>query len=835
MPGNGLHRFYISIVLPSILAIGLFILSIFLIIIPSFERNIMDEKKVMISELINTAWSLLDEYNQEYMNNNFSLEEAQKLAASRIERIRYGDERKDYFWIIDGHPNMIMHPYRIELINTDLSNYKDPNGKKLFVEATRVVNQEEEGFIDYMWQWKDDSTRIVPKLSYVKGFEPWGWIVGTGIYLEDVKEEIAILKARLLRISFFITLLITIILSFVIRQSLVIENKRKDAEEKLMLSRQKYKSLVEASTEGTLMVLNEKIIFSNNKFNKLIGYESSSVLSLDLNDIFETEWKKIVASISDPKKSISFETRINCFDNVRKDVILSVSRISYAEDSGYIIITKEVTGKKQIEKETEYLTRELQTSLQLMNQPIRSLISGVIKCSVDATIRDAVAQMTRKKKSVLFIHKDNQIMGVIDNSDLKNRVLGQDLDQNRSVLEIMTSPVVAISENALLYEAILLFRNKAVSHLGTINDEGDIDGVLSYTDIIGLQQNSVSFLIREIEIAEEVDDHVKIHDRVHVLVNALLESSNKTQNITRIITSVSDAIVNRLIVLAMEELGDPPCEFAFMVMGSEGRMEQTLSTDQDNAIVIENVGPGEFEAAREYFLKLGKEVCNNLNLVGYRFCKGEIMAQNPKWTQPLDIWKGYFSDWINSGDPQSILDASIFFDFRCVFGNKELIKELRTHVNEAVDSKSVFFYHLAQSVVKFKPPVSIFGNIVSKDQTGDQFNVDVKKILFPIAGFIRLYALRNKIKDTNTLSRVKKLFNQKVLTKEMYDELILSYNYLMLLRFRFQTRSIMQNQPADNNIDINKLTRLEVSTMKEIFSEISNLQTKLNFDFKGTM
>jgi len=129
----------------------------------------------------------------------------------------------------------------------------------------------------------------------------------------------------------------------------------------------------------------------------------------------------------------------------------------------------------------------------------------------------------------------------------------------------------------------------------------------------------------------------------------------------------------------------------------------------------------------------------------------------------------------------------------------------------------------------------MFGNIVSKDQTGDQFNVDVKKILFPIAGFIRLYALHNKIKDTNTLSRVKKLFNQKVLTKEMYDELILSYNYLMLLRFRFQTKSIMQNQPADNNIDINKLTRLEVSTMKEIFSEISNLQTKLNFDFKGTM
>jgi signal transduction histidine kinase len=276
MPGARLHKFFLSIVFPSILAIALYVLAIFFVVVPAFEDNIMERKKEMISELTNTAWSLLEEFDEEYKSNKLTKEEAQKLAASRIRQIRYGRENKDYFWITDMQPVMIMHPYTSELIDADLSEYQDANGKKLFVESAELVRSEGDGFIEYMWQWKDDPTRIVPKLSYVRGFEPWGWIVGTGIYLEDVREEMTILKNRLLRISLFITLLIAAILSFVIRQSLNIENKRKDAEGKLQLSKQKYKSLVEASTEGTLMILNQSIIFSNAMFNKLIGYDATT-------------------------------------------------------------------------------------------------------------------------------------------------------------------------------------------------------------------------------------------------------------------------------------------------------------------------------------------------------------------------------------------------------------------------------------------------------------------------------------------------------------------------------------------------------------------------------
>ena len=290
-----------------------------------------------------------------------------------------------------------------------------------------------------------------------------------------------------------------------------------------------------------------------------------------------------------------------------------------------------------------------------------------------------------------------------------------------------------------------------------------------------------------------------------------------------------------IIALAIEDNGEPPCPFAFMVMGSEGRREQTLVTDQDNAIIFSASESIKAEEAKAYFLKLGEVICRDLNEVGYQYCDGGIMAENPKWTNPLSEWKNNFAEWINDSDPQSILEASIFFDFRFVFGDKYLVNELRDHVNTLTENKSVFFYHMAQSVTKYKAPVSLFGKIIDKEHSGDQVNLDIKKVLLPITSFIRLYALYHKIEETNSLARIRQLHQSDHIDKDIYEELVLSYNYLMQLRFRFQALSILNSQKPNNMVDINSLTHIEVSTIKKIFSEIGNLQTKLNFDFKGTM
>jgi signal-transduction protein with cAMP-binding, CBS, and nucleotidyltransferase domain/PAS domain-containing protein len=832
MPRNPLHTFFLSIVIPSILAIGLFVLTFFIIVLPTVERNVMDKKKEMISELTHTAWSLVHEYHTEHNNNVFTLEEAQRMAASRIERIRYGKEGKDYFWIIDTLPSMVMHPYRQELMGSDLSKYQDPQGTQLFVEAVEVVHEKGSGFIDYMWQWKDDTTRIVPKLSYVKAFEPWGWVIGTGIYLEDVKAEIKSLQNKLLKVSLAISLMISLIILFVVRQSLNIENKRKDAENKLMLSRQKYKTLVEASTEGTMMMLGSKIIFANLKLAHLTGYDPGDFAIMHFEGLFSIPWKDILASFGDPKKSVSHETQIKCADNSTKDVVVSVSQIKYAGNDGYIIITKEISRQKLIEKETENLAQELQTSLLLMNQPIKHIAESILKCEMATSIHKAAAMMARKGKSIIFVQNEGRIIGVVNNSDLKNRVLASNLETNRPVMDIITAPVVTIPDTSILYEALMEIRNRNISHLGVTNHYGEITGSIGIQNILAMQQNAVGYLIKEIEYAQDIGQLQKIHHKLPVLVHALSESGDKAQNITRIITSVSDAFVQRVITLVVEELGAAPCQFAFMVMGSEGRMEQTLSTDQDNAIVFEDVDDDKQQRAFAYFQELGNKVSCNLNLVGYKLCIGEIMASNTKWVQPLSVWKKYFSEWIHTSDPQSILDACIFFDFRYVYGHDFFISDLRQHVNHELTDQPVFFYNLAQSVARFKPPVGLFGNIVGTGSSDNKVELDIKKIMFPIVSFIRLYALQHKINETHSLLRTKKLFVLKVFPKALYEDLVLSYNYLMQLRFRFQSKDFMQNKEPGNIVDLNQLTHIEMATLKKILTEIGNLQTKINFDFK---
>jgi PAS domain S-box-containing protein len=835
MPQQNLNRFFVSIVLPSILAIGFFILSIFIVILPSFENNIMEVKKEMISELTNTAWSLLEEYHQEELNGNMQLDSARILAAERIRQIRYGDEYKDYFWIINMKPVMIMHPYRPELIGQDLNNYQDPHGKLLFVEATKIAREAGEGYINYMWQWKDDSTRIVPKLSFVKEFEPWNWVVGTGIYLEDVREEISVLKNRLLRIALFITLIISVILAFIIRQSLVIENKRKNAENKLRLSRQKYKSLVEASTEGTLMIQEGEIIFSNLKFSELSGCDLFEIRKLKFEDLFEISWSKLEESFEDPKKSVSFETRLLCKKAAGKEVVISASKIPYADQTGYVIVVKEISPKRHFEKENEFLSEELQTSLLLINQPVKNLAGSIRKCSTSTTIHEAASIMTRKKTGVLFISQDEDIIGFIDDDDLRNRVLAENLSPERPVVEIMTSPVVSISENAPLYEAYLKMRTKNVSHLLIQDANNRMSGVIGYDNLFEFQENALSLMIKELEKAENPVQIASIYKRLPVLISSLIESGVKTEAFTRIITLINDAVHKRIIELALEDTGEAPCNFAFMVMGSEGRKEQTLSTDQDNAILFEDPADKAAEQkAKSYFLSLAEKINKDLHSVGYHYCHGEFMARNPKWTQGLNEWKKQFSDWINNSNPNDILEASIFFDFRFIYGDISLIEGLRNHVHQTAKNKSVFFYHLAQSVLKFKPPLNIFGNIVSNDPEADELNLDIKKVLLPVISFLRLYALQEGIIETGSMERARQLHQKNIIEKEIYEDITHSFSFMTYLRLRSQVNSITQDEPPGNLINLNKLSRFEVSTLKKIFSGVSELQTKVSFDFKGT-
>lgn len=977
------------IIWPTALTAVLFIISIFIVIIPAFRANIMDRKREMIRELTNSAWSVLQEYAEEEKKGYLDRSLAQKRAIADIRYLRYGEERKDYFWITDMHPHMIMHPYKPDLEGHDLTGPagEDPTGKKLFIEMVQVCRANGHGFVEYMWQWKDNAKRIVPKLSYVIAFEPWGWIIGTGIYIEDVKEEISALTQRLLTISIGITVLIAFLLFYNLQQSLKIEHRRQKAEEDLRESEKRYRTLVEAATEGTIMFLEGRYIYSNQTIHNLLGYSAVEFANLDLANIFQpgekpgpdhtfNYFKTLLAGQPVP---LQYEAQLKKKDSQWVDVILTSSPILLGDEKGLIISIRDISGHKQIEEaldqsreryntltnnlaigvfrttvgrrgkfieanpaavkilgfttheelfktnifelflqrdersnlfkeliengfikhraldikrpdqsiavlsvslvlvrdtngdprfcdglvediterkhieeERENLIVELQSAQLFFNQSIKHFHKDIVQCSMETSIKKAAAIMTKKEYSAILVTAENKedttsikpgqpidkslrYLGIVTDRDLRQRVAAEGLNLEKPIYEVMSSPLISIPDSALLFEAMLLMQEKRVRHLAVRDHSGQVTSMISNEQLMYTQRNTSAYLIKEIHESTSVDDIITAHNRLPRLVKALIDSGANSQSISRIITSVSDSILERLIQFAITEMGPPPAEFAFVALGSEGREEQTLLTDQDNALVYQDLAsPQEAQEARKYFLQLTDYVCSSLDKCGYSLCKGDNMAKNPKWCQPLSKWKKYFDQWIHTANPQDLLEINIYFDFRCLYGQKEFTQELRHFIQELIDETPAFLQYIARNALLYKPPIGFFGNILVDSSGEKPSTFDIKESIKPIVNFARIYALKYNIEETNTQERLHRLYSQGILTRSSYEEIIKVYDYLMQIRFSHQAQALNENRKPDNLVNPKTLTDIEQSLLKNTFSQVGNFQKKLSYDFTGT-
>jgi signal transduction histidine kinase len=239
---------YLKIVVPAVTAVILFVVAAFGFFLPAYRESLMNGKKEMIREQVNTAWNILAGYEQQERSGVMNRDRAQHAAAEQIRILRYGAENKDYFWINDMRPYMIMHPYRPDLEDHDISDFSDPQGVRLFLDFVETVRRNNEGYVSYMWQWKDNPDHIVPKLSFVKGFAPWGWVIGTGIYLEDVAQETALLTRQLLWVSLAILALVAMLAGFLALQTFRATGLRRKAENELRKHQSHLEELVEQRT-----------------------------------------------------------------------------------------------------------------------------------------------------------------------------------------------------------------------------------------------------------------------------------------------------------------------------------------------------------------------------------------------------------------------------------------------------------------------------------------------------------------------------------------------------------------------------------------------------------
>jgi PAS domain S-box-containing protein len=346
------------IVLPTILAIILFICYIFYYVVPLFENNMLNQKKMMVKELTETAASMIAHYQVLEEKGVLSPEEAIQRTIEEIKMMRYGSQNKNYFFIIDMTPKMILHPYRPELTGKDLSNYTDEenkSGKKLFVEFVRIVESNGEGYLRYHWQWKDNPDKTAEKLSYVKGIPQRGWIVGTGIYINDIAEEKESLQLHIFQIVGVTVDGLFMLLAYFLLQSRRIENDRKKAEEGLKEVKDRYRALVASSNEGYLLTVDGRIVYSNFKLQQMLGYTAPELHQTDFWDIIFPDVEnnsRLREHLSNVFKneSDSGEFEAIAADSVGNfiDVIVTTSRIFLSEKHGHVISLRPISLKSHI-------------------------------------------------------------------------------------------------------------------------------------------------------------------------------------------------------------------------------------------------------------------------------------------------------------------------------------------------------------------------------------------------------------------------------------------------------------------------------------------------------
>ncbi len=375
----------LRIILPVVLTVALFMVSIFLVALPAVESSMMARKREMVRELTEVAWSAMATFEAEARSGALSQREAQAEAIAHVRELRYGPERKDYFWINDRQPRMLMHPYRPDLEGRDLTAEADVNGKRFFYEATRIAERQGSGFIDYMWQWKDDPSRIVPKTSYVKAFEPWGWVIGTGLYVEDVRDEIAAITRRLVWISLGVLGVVGVLSVYIVWGRLRSEKERRGAEQALVEGERKYRTLFEASADAVILFDGMVVVDCNQAALRVFGYDGDDeLLHRHLVDLSPPTQPGGEDSANLVERHIAKATQGGSHQfewvYIRSDGIPFPAEVSLAvTDLGdrkvLQSVVRDITERKQVEKERAALQDQLHQAQKM--EAVGHLAAGV--------------------------------------------------------------------------------------------------------------------------------------------------------------------------------------------------------------------------------------------------------------------------------------------------------------------------------------------------------------------------------------------------------------------------------------------------------------------------
>ncbi|MCP4109948.1 MAG: response regulator [Desulfobacteraceae bacterium] len=524
-----IQRALMRVILPIVITVVLFVMTIFLFIMPFQKASLMERKRETIRKLTEAAWSTLTIYEAKEKSGILSGEQARDQAAEHIRKLRYGQNMQDYFWISNMQFRMIMHPSRRDLEGKDFLSLADPNGKYIFKELMETVNQKKAGYVSYLWQ--RDPNRIVPKLSYVKVFEPWGWVIGTGLYLEDVHAEITAITRKLIIICLIIFVIIVILSTYVIWQGIRYENERKRFHRVLRDSEKRFRTIIENS--GDIIYRTDPngfITYINQACECLIGYKQEELLGSFFLDIIAPSHRELAMSLrqkqwNEQTLSAYQEQKMLTKSGEERWISQMTSlQVNEGRVDGYQAIVRDIHEKKCAEQEilhakdaAEEATKAKSQFLANMSHEIRTPLNGIV--GMANLLSDT--ELTTEQYEYVDI--------LLNSSDTLLELINDILDYSKIEAGKLFLEPIPFDLHTVMEETLDMLAPRA--------DEKGIEIILRYVPGVARRFTGDAGRIRQI-LLNLVNNAIKFTERGHVLVNVECEETGHNHMLLRI--SVED-------------------------------------------------------------------------------------------------------------------------------------------------------------------------------------------------------------------------------------------------------------------------------------------------------
>ena len=470
--------------------------------------------------------------------------------------------------------------------------------------------------------------------------------------------------------------------------------------------------------------------------------------------------------------------------------------------------------------------------LNILFQPVGNYCRReVATCGPDDPLVDAAAQMSSRGISSLVVCDSGKPVGIVTDRDLRNKVVAKGVDPHQlSVAAIMTSPLITITEQEFLFEALHRMSRHGIHRIVVTGSGCSPAGIITDSDILRLQTNSPQRLVRRIEEACTVNDLKVLHQQVQELVAHLIGTGVPVKELVRLIAHLNDQILIRLIeLLRTARFQGMTDRFAFLVLGSEGRGEQTLTTDQDNALVYaDDLTPVELQQLTAFSDELIRSVIE----IGIPPCPGGIMANNAVWRLPLAGWKQMLDQWFSVPTPEHILKVGMVADLRALAGDQSLERELRQYLTGRLKRNEVYLGHMLGNMLRFRVPLGWFGRI--KTEKGEyKGQLDLKKAgIFSITEGVKILALFEGVQGGGTEERLHWLQEAKLLDAHEVDDLLAAFHALVYFRLRSQVEALREGRTPDNRVAHDRLNSMEQARLQVALERVRSFQEMLKLKFR---